>query len=372
MNDEADEIKIVTHDDLKDHYDFDFSRAKLNRFAGQLAKIEEVFTRFEPALSEMPQLQQTALFPEYATNAGTPKPVNVASVPQRSPFRYPGGKTWFVPTFREWVRSLPARPRLLVEPFAGGGSISLTALFDNLVDDVVMVELDEDIAAVWQSIVQGDAPWLAQQILAFDLTRETVVAATANAPVSVRERAFQTILKNRTLHGGILAEGAGYLKTGENGKGIRSRWYPATLARRFRDLGTMQDRIDFRCENGLDVIQEFAAAPDVIFFIDPPYTAGGKKAGKRLYRYNELDHEQLFARCESIAGDFLLTYDNADEVRALARRHGFQMRLTPMNNTHHATMEELVIGKNLTWMDRFRAVHEPDADYVVEPQSHRP
>ena len=38
MNDEADEIKIVAHDDLKDHYDFDYSRAKPNRFAGQLAQ----------------------------------------------------------------------------------------------------------------------------------------------------------------------------------------------------------------------------------------------------------------------------------------------------------------------------------------------
>ena len=31
------------------------------------------------------------------------KAVNVASVPQRSPFRYPGGKTWFIPR-REHAR----------------------------------------------------------------------------------------------------------------------------------------------------------------------------------------------------------------------------------------------------------------------------
>ena len=40
-----------------------------------------------------------------------------------------------------------------------------------------------------------------------------------------------------------------------------------------------------------------------------------------------------------------------------------------LNNTHHATMEELVIGKNLRWMDRFRAVHEPEVEYVVDPTS---
>lgn len=80
-----------------------------------------------------------------------PKPVNVASVPQRSPFRYPGGKTWFVPTFRHWISTMRAKPAIIVEPFAGGGIISLTALFENLVQKAVMVELDEEIAAVWIS-----------------------------------------------------------------------------------------------------------------------------------------------------------------------------------------------------------------------------
>src|SRR5687768_13627214 len=46
---------------------------------------------------------------------------NVASVPQRSPFRYPGGKTWLVPLVRHWLGTLDRKPSLLVEPFAGGG-----------------------------------------------------------------------------------------------------------------------------------------------------------------------------------------------------------------------------------------------------------
>jgi hypothetical protein len=29
-------------------------------------------------------------------------------------------------------------------------------------------------------------------------------------------------------------------------------------------------------------------------------------------------------------------------------------------------MEELVIGKNLPWMDSFPAVHEPELEYVVQ------
>jgi len=313
----------------------------------------------------MTATRQQSLFPELCENAASPKPVNVASIPQRSPFRYPGGKTWFVPTFRDWITNHYPKPEVLIEPFAGGGIISLTALFENLVSRVVMVEIDEDIAAVWQSVVNGHAEWIAQKILSFDLTKESVIREISRTEVDTKEKAFQTILKNRTFHGGILAEGSGFLKYGENGKGIRSRWYPATLAKRFTNLTLVANRISFRQEDGLEVIREYSRKRNVVFFIDPPYTAGGKKAGKRLYSHFTLNHERLFTLCESV-GDFLMTYDNADEVKALARKHGFQMRLIPMKNTHHATIEELVIGKNLSWMDRYPAVHEPLVEYKAD------
>ena len=310
--------------------------------------------------------RQALLSPEIFERIEMPKPVNVASVPQRSPFRYPGGKTWFVPTFRQWIANIYPKPNILIEPFAGGGIISLTALFENLVQMAVMVELDDEIAAVWESIVKGNAEWLANRILTFELSRETAAKEIKRISQTRREKAFQTILKNRTFHGGILAEGAGFLKYGENGKGIHSRWYPATIAKRLLNLNHIADRIDFRCDDGLKVMQEFSYRHDAVFFIDPPYTAGGKKAGKRLYKHYNLDHELLFKACETLKGDFLMTYDNVEEVKEMARNHGFQMRLIPMTNTHNATMEELVIGKDLTWMDGFPAVHEPEAEYEVQ------
>jgi len=310
----------------------------------------------------MARVRQLLLFTEAHGEAETPKPVNVASVPQRSPFRYPGGKTWFVPTFRRWMSSLKTKPRILVEPFAGGGSISLTALFENLVERVVMVELDEEVAAVWEAVMNGDAEWLANRILMFNMTREAVLEELRKTPTTTREKAFQTIVKNRTLHGGILAEGSRFIKYGENGKGIGSRWYPKTLARRLLDLNHVVTRIDFRRDDGLKVMAQFSSNEDVVYFIDPPYTAGGKKAGKRLYKHHQIDHEYLFTVCESLQGDFLMTYDEAEEVKEMARRHGFQMRSIPMRNTHHATMKELVIGRELSCLDELPAVHEHKAD----------
>ncbi len=49
------------------------------------------------------------------------------------------------------------------------------------------------------------------------------------------------------------------------------------------------------------------AQPETVYFIDPPYTAAGKKAGTRLYTRYQVDHEKLFALAASVRGDFLMT-----------------------------------------------------------------
>lgn len=275
--------------------------------------------------------------------------VNVAQVQHRSPFRYPGGKTWLVPFVQHWMISQPKRPAEFIEPFAGGAIIGLTIAFENLADHITLVELDKQVAAVWKTILEGDYEWLANEIVEFDLTSETIEKVFKQTDVSTQEQAFQTILKNRINRGGILAPGAGKIKTGENGKGMKSRWYPETLAKRILNIGKIRERISFIEGDGLEVLQENADRSDAVFFIDPPYTAGGKNAGARLYAHFELDHERLFSMAENLEGDFLMTYDNAPEIQAMAERHGFSTKTVAMKNTHHAEMRELLVGRGLGW-----------------------
>ncbi len=296
-------------------------------------------------------MQQEFFATTQPESTGLREPVNVASVPQRSPFRYPGGKTWFVPTFRRWMSQSVFKSKLLVEPFAGGATIALTAVCENWVDHAVLMELDPDVAAVWHALAAGEAPVLAQKILAFDLTVDNVKAELMRPVTECVDIAFKTILKNRTFHGGILANGSGLIKTGEAGKGITSRWYPETLARRLNALHIVRHRLTVLCGDALLLSVAYATDNQAVFFIDPPYTAGGKKAGRRLYNFSEIDHGALFDLCASMSGDFVMTYDDADEVRAFASDHCFDTRLIAMKNTHHAQMTELVIGRDLAWLD---------------------
>lgn len=278
--------------------------------------------------------------------------VNVATVPQRSPFRYPGGKTWLVPHVRRWLVAQLSVPTEFVEPFVGGGIVSLTVAFERLVPQVTMVELDHAVAAVWHTLLGDAGDWLAERIATFELTADAVDRVLARSATTVPELAFQTILKNRVNHGGILAHGAGRIRHGENGKGLASRWYPQTLKRRMLDIITIRERIHFVEGDGLALLGDYVDRPDAVYFIDPPYTAGGKRAGRRLYTHNDLDHEALFRRVSELAGDFLMTYDNASEIRALARDYNFDTQPIAMKNTHHAAMTELLIGRCLDWIRR--------------------
>jgi DNA adenine methylase len=257
---------------------------------------------------------------------------------------------------RQWLSRLPVKPKKFIEPFAGGAIVGLTVAFESLADVVVLVERDEQVAAVWQTVLntQNGAEWLAERIVTFNLTLDTANTLLASHSRAIREQAFRTIVQNRISHGGILANGAGKIKNGENGKGILSRWYPETLKKRLIDIGKMRNRIKFINGDGFQIIQKYTDSPNVVFFIDPPYTASIKKAGARLYKYHQVDHEGLFQKMSRVSGDFLMTYDDAEEVRALAVRYRFETRLVAMNNTHHATMNELLIGRNLEWIDNTR------------------
>ena len=281
-------------------------------------------------------------------------PVNIAAVPQRSPFRYPGGKTWLVPYARTWLSSLRPEATILVEPFAGGGIVGLTAGIEQLARQVILAEKDADVASVWTAILGGHAEWLARRIGQFELTRHNVLAVLKRQPENQRERAFATILRNRVQRGGIMAPGAGLVKNGENGRGLHSRWYPQTLAKRIRAIAAIRHRLSFIEGDGFDVIKDYVDEENSAFFVDPPYTV----AARRLYTHWQVDHRRLFGLLRNVKGSVLLTYDRTREIVALAKEFKFETQTVAMKNTHHARMTELLVSKDLSWLRAARVSGE--------------
>ena len=290
---------------------------------------------------------QPSLFPEFDMVNKKKSIVNVASVPQRSPFRYPGGKTWLIPIARKWFSSASDNAEL-IEPFAGGGIISLTAAAENYFNHVIMTELDEDVAAVWETIFsEKDYDWLSNKILNFIVTPENINEVDLHANEGTKERAFSTIVRNRTNHGGILAKGSGKIKTGEGGKGLSSRWYPETLVRRITEANKLRDKIQFINEDAFKIMRQQQNNSNAYFFIDPPYTI----AGRRLYNLFDVDHRQIFEIISKLQGHFLLTYDDTTEIRNFAEEFSLSYKTIPMQTTHLIKKEELLISDNFEWFD---------------------
>ena len=293
---------------------------------------------------------------EVGTVPTSPIPVvNVAQVPQRSPLRYPGGKTWLVPHIREWLNTIDS-PQLLIEPFAGGGITSLTAIMEDLAPRCLMVELDEDVAAFWVAALYN-TDLLIQRIDGFTPTRENVNLLAQTQPRTVVERGFRTLVLNRTRRGGILAQGAALTRTGENGKGITSRWYPDTTKQRLTCIAEYADHIDFLAADGITILERKlleGVQPGTLVFVDPPYTATGKQAGRRLYTHSSIDHGRLFNLMAQIAGEggeVLATYDESPEILDLIDQHGFHAVRVMMKNTHHNQVPELVITNRSVFVE---------------------
>lgn len=312
------------------------------------APVNVVFAKYPPDESAMRTLSHSdGAHASVNSFQASPIPAaNVASVPQRSLLRYPGGKTWLVPHIREWFKYLGKKPRLLIEPFVGGGIVSLTAVMENLVENCLLCELDRDVAALWQaSLCSG--PELQRRIRQFKPTREAVNKIACSQGTSVVDRGFRTLVLNRTRRGGILSRGTSLLRAGENGRGLASRWYPDTLEDRLVNIRYHADRIEFRHTDGIEVLEsQLSSAENSVVFVDPPYTLGGKRAGRRLYTHHDIDHEHLFGILSDAGTEFLMTYNDSPEIAELVRKHHFHAVFVEMKTTHHRRINELVITRN--------------------------
>ena len=115
---------------------------------------------------------------------------------------------------------------------------------EHLVPNCLMVELDQDVAAFWDAALHH-TDQLVNLIDDFTPTREDIDLLESQESKTVVERGFCTLVLNRTRRGGILAKGAALTRSGENGKGVTSRWYPGTIKQRLMDIARYADRIEF-------------------------------------------------------------------------------------------------------------------------------
>lgn len=268
---------------------------------------------------------------------------NVSKVPIYSPFRYPGGKSRLYPLIKKWLSKNKSKS-ILLEPFAGAAHVGLAAVIEGMISKLILVELDKTISSVWNTILSEDCDWLISNILNYDFAN--LKALLESEEVDEKRIAFKTLLTNRISRGGVVANGSGLLKQGENGKGIKSRWYPATLSNRIRKINSKRDKINFISGDGLEFLKDFQNDRNALFFIDPPYPS----AGARLYNYSAVNPHMVFEGISKLTGSFLLTYNYCNEIIKLIRKFDLESRKIAINTSHNIQKFELLISNDLSWI----------------------
>ncbi len=243
-----------------------------------------------------------------------------------SPLRYPGAKRRLAGYVSEVVRLNGLQPKVFVEPFAGGASVSLQLLNNGIVDSIVLGERDPLVASFWK-VAFDDSEWLIEQVSEIEVSVRNWCYFRENSFRTNRDRALACMFLNRTSFSGILANTAGPIggRLQSSDYKIDCRFNVDTITKRLRQIASLKDRV-LLVHNGdwqetIEKVESWGHAPEEVFYyLDPPFY---EKAA-RLYRYyfENDDHKALHNRLMQLRQPWLLSYDPAPSIQALYSHNG--------------------------------------------------
>lgn len=255
-----------------------------------------------------------------------------------SPLRYPGGKSYVI----DQIYSVMDKNKMstFVELFAGGASLGLSLLDAGKIRNLILNDLDYNVANFWNVCVQN-GPDLIRMIQATPVDMQLYMDCRAmisntSDPLVKPEfidgglsqprqssnvvRAFAFLVVNRLSFGGSQLGGA---IVGQNSPPslLLQRWNVKTLCKRIARVYELRDCIQVKCEKAQSLFSDVVGwlPQDSTIFVDPPYVG----VGARLYPLGFKDeHEDLAALlnefyCCYPGPDIIITYDNCEKVRDL-------------------------------------------------------
>lgn len=237
-----------------------------------------------------------------------------------SPLRYPGGKAKLFQFVKKIILSNNINDGYYVEAYAGGASIALQLLQEDIISEVVINDLDRSIYAFWYSILNYPEEFC-QRLLR---TRVTInqwmlqrEVQKQKATVDLFDLGFSTFFLNRTNRSGIINAGVigGIEQAGE--WKIDARFNKEELINRIMKISKWKDRIHLFNTDACIFINNIGYhLPDnSLCYFDPPYFV----QGKNLYvnYYNRDDHKQVADVIRALPKNWIVTYDSVVDIKNL-------------------------------------------------------
>ncbi|EYU13917.1 DNA adenine methylase [Photorhabdus aegyptia] len=238
-----------------------------------------------------------------------------------SPLRYPGGKAAIQRMISAIICSNNLNGGHYAEPYAGGGGLALSLLFNQYIHEIHLNDLDRSIWSFWHSIL-NDTEKFIDKIMTTDITidewHKQREIQNNKDNFNNFDLGFSSFFLNRTNRSGII------LKAGVMG-GLKQkskyfldcRFNKKGLIDKIIRINKHKHRIHLYNMDAIDFIKEIdLVMPEKsMFCIDPPYFDKGPSLYTKFY--NTEDHEIVSKTILGIKHLWVLTYDNASEINEL-------------------------------------------------------
>lgn len=252
----------------------------------------------------------------------------------RSILRYPGSKARFVPFIEETIRLNNLKFDVFCEPFCGGASVSISLLERGLVDTIALNDADPLISNLWDTIFSPIySEWLAEQVLKIPFTLAEWDYQKNMIPSSPREAALKCLFLNRTSFNGIIYHSGPVGGRNQKNRTLDARFNRERIVARIVELSKLSDRVVSISNNDWKSFSErINKKYRAFYYFDPPYFF----KSKALYGYyfKLEDHVKLHKYLSSFQAKWILSYDDAPEIRKLYCPNSYNARV--IDNTYSA------------------------------------
>lgn len=271
----------------------------------------------------------------------------------RSILRYPGSKARFRDFIAKAIALNVARPRLFVEPFCGGASVSIALLEDRVVDQIAINDVDPLISQLWSTVFSKEgAKRLAEQVLEAPLSVDEWKRQKALQPKNQHDAAFKCLYLNRTSFNGIIHKSGPLGGWGQKSIQIGVRFNRQRLSDRILALSELRDKVTVGNQGWFDFCERFSSSESAVFYLDPPYY----HKAEQLYghTFDENEHEDLRNFLRKLNRPWLLSYDDAQEVRDLYETVTSKARVIDNTYSTHPLGGCAFIGRELVFTNMKR------------------
>ncbi|MCK9470697.1 MAG: DNA adenine methylase [Bacilli bacterium] len=240
---------------------------------------------------------------------------------QLSPLRYPGGKSKLIDYISTKLDA--SKLDIFVEPFCGGGSVSLSLLDAGVIKELILNDLDYGVYSLFYTI-KYEPYKLINKIKDSQPTHndyfnaQRIIKSNYN-DCGIFDAAWSLLIVNRLAYSGIYkANPLG----GKNGSidELLNRWSPKALIKRILHIHSMSDKITVLSIDACELIEEMYWNDKATIFIDPPYF----RKGKDLYNcyYTKEDHIRLNILLDNLyqgmpGANMIVTYDDDKYIKDL-------------------------------------------------------